>query len=190
MCTARPWDTAPSSPPPATSPQTLAARPRSTRAVSPRPLVGTGSCPLPPWPAHQAGVTALAGKVIQALALQLLSDQCDHGRDPCPLSAPMGTGVQNSRLQEAWAAAGSERSLKGDFRFTEERTISEDSSELCVCVCGKEKEVSTCRTTGSVSGHMRRTLCRMCLLPRPDEELLLYDSSRGLRETVLEQCSG
>lgn len=41
-------------------------------------------------------------------------------RDPCPQSVPMGTGVQSSRLQEAWAAAGSELTLKVDFRFTDE----------------------------------------------------------------------
>lgn len=69
----------------------------------------------------------------------------------CPPSVPTDSGVQHSRLQKAWATAGSELTLKVDFHFTGEQSISKDSSELCVCVFGKEKEVTTCRTTGRVS---------------------------------------
>lgn len=79
---------------------------------------GTGSCLWPSQPAYRAGIIALVGKVIQALVLQLLSNECDHGQGP--VSVPRGSGGHNSKLQEAWATAGSELTLQMDFRFTEE----------------------------------------------------------------------
>lgn len=75
----------PSSPPPILSPSWGPAQ-----AVAPN----TGRA------AHRAGIVALAGKVIQALVLQLLSDEGDHGLGPVPsvrADRPWGSGTSGFR---------------------------------------------------------------------------------------------
>lgn len=128
-----------------------------------------GVGPVRPRPlAHRAGVTAAAGQVVQALVLQLLGDECDHGRGRALRPHRRALGLRHVGL-----SGPRRRWVRVDAHCTSVSQMSDPSPKALPSFTSVfwQRDIITCDSRKSSQSLFRaeNQLCKV-LLPAPPDK--------------------